>query len=787
MDLIKTFLETAFCKYEYCEDVIYTLSRIRSKLPDEQLLLIDEASFVNAVRVEHPELSDDNLRMVYSMFRDRWSRINEEGRGNVFHSLLAFVNEMIVMWKGMPRVKFNHLFRWYELSQVVGEDLLVCAYLAGKELYNAKVRTYFGWPRILQTDNVELNRCFEREGLADLHQHLKASTDVFGISWACLMNHVMQRKHDFAEVFDDDPDIAQRMYEKYVEAAAIRLQLSKCVVLGGIIDLKAIGDVCFDAQIGRLANLQADINIVAVPNHGCRYLDYAWGHMSDDTEIFAGERKLLYAALCHIYRTGDRILTVLLHHYVLTKARIRERMVQINRNTGFANFDRYEKRKEMFIDRYPKYAKLLKSIPVCEAMKKHGVRYVETRIAPSAHYDVLRRGLRATRELIDANIGSGQDNCRVIYHFIRKKDTTSNSDLMPRNHSVRLEVGNQAKAMYRLLGDGCKFAGIDTANSEIFCRPEVFAHAYRYLDVDGIRRTYHVGEDYFDLTDGLRAIDEAVFFLRMRHGDRLGHCIAIAIDPKMYYESRRYHVPVPQQVLLDNLVWLYFASKQLCVTLPPRVEILILEKFRNYARLYGAPSIEDYYCSMLLRGNSPYYDEYQPFSQIIHDWKSTALDDRRMVSDNWKKSHIKDLFRRYHFDVRVKREGDKVVDFEVPREYPDVIDMMQDRMMDKIAKLNIAVECCPTSNVKIASLGRYEHHPIFRLLPVHSDGLMRPVATVNTDDLGIFSTSLDNEYALLALALLKQHDDSGRSLYDNRQVMRWIESLLRNGNAFRFA
>ena len=213
---------------------------------------------------------------------------------------------------------------------------------------------------------------------------------------------------------------------------------------------------------------------------------------------------------------------------------------------------------------------------------------------------------------------------------------------------------------------------------------------------------------------------------------------------------------------------------------------MILERFRTYARIYGRPSIEDYYYSMLLRGNSPYHDNYMPYAQIIRDWDSMAHDDRRVVRENWEIPHIRRLFMRYHFDTDVKREGGKVVDFEVPREYPGVMALMQDRMMEKIAKCNIAVECCPTSNVRIGSLGRYDNHPVFRLLPPYGDGLVRPVATVNTDDIGIFSTSLDNEYALLALALLKKRDGDGRHIYDSRQVMRWIESLLRNGNAFRF-
>lgn len=788
MDLIKTFLETAFCKYEYRRPALDTLMEIRGKAPDEQMLMIDCESFVNTARAEHPELSDDNLRLIYSMFRDRWSRVDDRGRRNIFHSLLSFADETVTMCNGVPRVSFNNLFRWYELSQVVGEDLIVCAFLAGKELFADKPRIDFGWPRILRTSNVELNDCFDREGLAELHQHLKASTCVFGISWACLMNHVTLRRHDFSMVYDDDPRLAQRMYERYVEAAAIRLQLWRSVN-GEKMELRKIDDACFNMQLGNLSELQSDINIASAHPSGGWRPDYAWGTMTEDTEIFAGERKLLYMVFRRIFLTGDMKLTALLHHYVLTKAGIRERMVQINRNTGFANFNRYETRKEIFLYEYPKYSELLKSVPVYEAMKKHDVRYVETRIVPGAPYRKLKRELHRTERLICRNIAAdSSDDCRIIYHFIKKRDAFPYSESLPRNHRVRMEVRHKAVALHGLFGNQRhrRAVGIDAANSEMFCRPEVFAHAYRYLDLCGVRRTFHVGEDYFDLTDGLHAIDEAVFFLGMRHGDRLGHGIALGIDPQMYYEARHFHVPVPLQVLLDNLVWMYFTSKKFNVTLPPKVEIMILERFRTYARIYGRPSIEDYYYSILLRGNSPYHDSYMPYAQIIRDWDSMAHDDRRVVRENWEIPHIRRLFMRYHFDTDVKREGGKVVDFEVPREYPGVMALMQDRMMEKIAKRNIAVECCPTSNVRIGSLGRYDNHPVFRLLPPCGDGLVRPVATVNTDDIGIFSTSLDNEYALLALALLKKRDGDGRHIYDSRQVMRWIESLLRNGNAFRF-
>lgn len=66
--------------------------------------------------------------------------------------------------------------------------------------------------------------------------------------------------------------------------------------------------------------------------------------------------------------------------------------------------------------------------------------------------------------------------------------------------------------------------GIDACAKEIRCRPEVFAQTYRYLKnhiiyprihemeleenggkrIEQLSLTYHIGEDYLDILDGLR-------------------------------------------------------------------------------------------------------------------------------------------------------------------------------------------------------------------------------------------------------------------------------------------
>lgn len=86
-----------------------------------------------------------------------------------------------------------------------------------------------------------------------------------------------------------------------------------------------------------------------------------------------------------------------------------------------------------------------------------------------------------------------------------------------------------------------RIRGIDAANSEILARPEVFAQAFRFLRNElrtdtqypnNLGMTYHVGEDFLDAVDGLRAVDEVLTFMGFHNGDRLGHAIVLGIDVK---------------------------------------------------------------------------------------------------------------------------------------------------------------------------------------------------------------------------------------------------------------
>jgi hypothetical protein len=64
---------------------------------------------------------------------------------------------------------------------------------------------------------------------------------------------------------------------------------------------------------------------------------------------------------------------------------------------------------------------------------------------------------------------------------------------------------------------------------------------------------------------------------------------------------------------------------------------------------------------------------------------------------------------------------------------------LQDALMNMVSISGAAIECCPTSNIRIGGLRDPRHHPLQRFLAHHI-----PI-TIATDDPGIFDLTLDSE------------------------------------------
>lgn len=78
-----------------------------------------------------------------------------------------------------------------------------------------------------------------------------------------------------------------------------------------------------------------------------------------------------------------------------------------------------------------------------------------------------------------------------------------------------------------------------------------------------------------------------------------------------------------------------------------------------------------------------------------------------------------DLLILYNTECRT--EGDKAVTIQLPEAYADDIVRLQSCMLDELAEKGIAIECNPTSNLKIGRFSHYIEHPIFAFHPIESD------------------------------------------------------------------
>lgn len=270
-------------------------------------------------------------------------------------------------------------------------------------------------------------------------------------------------------------------------------------------------------------------------------------------EIISGERWFLYEMFKAVYKEDINFKTRLnwFYAYLLIKENIRAELIQVNKNVGFNNFLLYQDRKENFIDG-TLFEKPYLKMAVRDTILNQHIKILEARITPKNSANDLKKSINKNDTcILDGLVGKEREAFKekffYVCHFIKEKDEECLEKSLYmvncRHYRKRQEVKQQAKAIYecrrKYKEEASRILGIDAASEEIVCRPEVFAQAYRFLkndsminQVDDIERnillsdlsvTYHAGEDFLDILDGLRAIDEAISFLNLDCGDRIGH------------------------------------------------------------------------------------------------------------------------------------------------------------------------------------------------------------------------------------------------------------------------
>jgi hypothetical protein len=221
----------------------------------------------------------------------------------------------------------------------------------------------------------------------------------------------------------------------------------------------------------------------------------------------------------------------------------------------------------------------------------------------------------------------------------------------------------------------------------------------------------------------------------------------------------------------------------------------LIEHFHNeynryFMAIYKTNYIpyEMYYWAYKLRADNPkrYFDNKEKHFHPLTDWDKYAFGKRRLeIGTTNLPDDVFNLNRDYHYSPKVKREGRKVIAVNIENSYIQLAEQLQKKMREMVAEKGIGVECNLTSNLRIGPFNDYSEHPIFNMFAIDENEKHKfdknLFVSINTDDPGVFNTTLENEYAVLLSALLNQKDEQGKRKYTDTQIYEWLDKVREMG------
>lgn len=555
------------------------------------------------------------------------------------------------------------------------------------------------------------------------------------------------------------------------------------------------------------------------------------------------------------------VLGLALHALLLCRAQLEGRLIQpAQRARGL---DRFKKR---YVDHALTRAfQLPWQDHWRQAWEVGGVRHLELKVGPNsvamqaqALIDALRRPDRGAPDGVQLSAVLGPDpdaardprsarsspaerltqpdpaakrpGLRLHVHFLREEQHRAPEAALvaprPRWAGLRAKLVDQAEAL-RIVMDtdqyGPLIAAIDVASSELAAPAEVFAPAFAALRRPGrlqraealpdgqrshvgqavVSVSVHAGEEFEHLVGGMRQIDEHIRFLHLRKGDRLGHALAVGIDPADWRGSSVGGITVAKQARLDDLVWLdrkltYLPTwSHLCLRIRDEISALCGELYGqgfDPPTLYEAWKLRELDPFGFNRGEPKPEPEAEPrlrprpreaergeHQLYPGPWAGLRREGRERLAAASREARL--LWEAYTFHPEVRAGGEERLDVRLDPTMDAPLRAVQEHMLRKIVRRDLCIEACPSSNLAIGMLGRIAKHPIFRWLPVRAaERCAVPTlrVLVGSDDPAVFHTELVHEYALLA--------EAARELgHSPAEVRDWLELLRKNAEDMSFA
>lgn len=527
-------------------------------------------------------------------------------------------------------------------------------------------------------------------------------------------------------------------------------------------------------------------------------------------------------------------------HYSLLRSQFCRLLVQQNEQKGFDQFQ-YITQNELRESSEKDYAERFRQI---ERGHQQGIAYVEGRFAPKSSPDktaalltrILRGYLlflkenalgetplnrakdsnRSLHELVNSirDLEEGlrkQENAStnikitmqptlrrlrfgLVAHFIKKQDTREqfqffNEEVRPqcRNSKVRQETDQAARALVKVLKNtpGLKelIRGIDAASNERHSSPEVFAPAFRRMHAAGIKRfTYHAGEDFIHVASGLRAMFEAIIFLGLDAGCRIGHGTASGLEIEDWWKSVGPYIIMPLEDRLDDLIFTRHMLLSCRIHLQ-QIPLIDSEILRLAHYIWEDPKVmpDDLARAWLLRELDPLaqksnLNDVEPRRRAEAILFEKARRDYPFAHELFLRRHghgaKSDQLRRSQEDIVIARESDILNN--------DLLRSLQNYVLSELRQRQIAIETLPSSNIRISIHNNYGNHHAQNWL--HPDSNEPTCFTIGSDDPGIFATSLRMEYAHFLRPL--QLQSSQKNGIERPDLL--LEKICLDAKKFRF-
>lgn len=834
-------------------------------------LLIDRCEYAEFDLINHIKAYMKNV-----MNNTSYKYYNEVNQIPFFRIVFDFADSMISKFDGKYCFNYQYTDLWITTIRCIGEELLVTAKAVLDDIRCNNNSPDFNWNHHIEHNNHELKMMLNRgDGVSENHFHLRSSSPYFDISWIYLMNDVVSERYENSlKLIQEHPlnpnSLRQRDYPLMMiwrKAASLRKVLYDIIKNEEVfVSIERYNEpyIFADYILSRNGQKCDVLDVEKIVKYiGCFQgdgIDYAaQNHLNsiNDCDFFSGERYIIYHSLKRIVtkQKNYRIISSYLFLYLMMKNHLYCEMVQCNKRNGFYNFNLYQARKDLFIPW--ENERNVAAETIYSVLNETKIHSFELRIYPSEDEKELASDIKTYIAASTDAIKRLSKNhsifkykefppCYFVLHFIKETDRhcemkqCSNCIYRnePRYKELRDRIRRQTYSITNLHPSYLQYIrGIDAAGEEIKCRPEVFGVNFRrllhYMNLKSpsnsccqLKATYHVGEDNYDLLDGIRAIHEAVLFLDLRSGCRLGHATLLGNPVDEYYNSDRNPIAIPRQVFLDNIVWMYYyisenelkfeGSELLFDYIKHHFNIhfdkifektyrLIMDKNDNNSELDKSlhyyqerkyvnqmdNKFDDYYLSYLLRGDDPelyreYYNDCSLQLSLNNEFRickthSRMNEARRLVRARY-------LCYLYQFDCEVKLAGEEVIYEKLPDFFIRGVMTIQKHMRHKISFWGIAIETNPTSNLLISNFNKMDQHPLtfFYDHMLTKDGIdVQMNVSINTDDKSIFSTSLSNEYAYL-MYYLESKKENGKYLYSRFNILQWLNSIREMGNEQSF-